>query len=239
MAGGFFPGSPPLFYPLSPLSFGSSKSLDSAVVFTCCAPARSSWLLFDSLSVRFGVVFPETWLLELIVRAALSHLATCLSVMAEGDRWLHDKFDDTVDEGAAVNGDLRTTLQRAGSDLRGQIAARGRGGQSADLRSGLRRAPNQLPGRTVRQQVTAVLPSATFRRTITQSVPAQATRKPAARTVPGLLEALDLSRFAPLFEAEEIDWTAFTLLNEEDLKELGLPLGARKKILAAIPTRQG
>ena len=40
------------------------------------------------------------------------------------------------------------------------------------------------------------------------------------------------------FKKEEIDIHALTLLQEEDLKSMGLPLGPRKKVITAIDDRR-
>lgn len=43
-----------------------------------------------------------------------------------------------------------------------------------------------------------------------------------------------LERYAPLFESEEIDLSILATLSEEDLKEIGLPLGPRRTISLAL-----
>lgn len=50
-----------------------------------------------------------------------------------------------------------------------------------------------------------------------------------------LLASLNLQRFADVFEREEIDGAALALLTDDDLKALGLPLGARRKLMAMVP----
>ncbi|KAI4304935.1 hypothetical protein MLD38_040391 [Melastoma candidum] len=57
------------------------------------------------------------------------------------------------------------------------------------------------------------------------------------QTVDGLLQALGLGKYAILFKAEEIDMTALKQMGESDLKEIGIPMGPRKKILLAIAPR--
>ena len=49
-----------------------------------------------------------------------------------------------------------------------------------------------------------------------------------------LLSRLGLAHYAASFAAAEIDLAALKLLSEDDLKELGLSLGARRKLLAAV-----
>ena len=57
------------------------------------------------------------------------------------------------------------------------------------------------------------------------------------QTVDGLLNALGLAKYAILFKAEEVDMTALKQMRENDLKELGIPMGPRKKILLALLPR--
>jgi hypothetical protein len=52
------------------------------------------------------------------------------------------------------------------------------------------------------------------------------------------LQSLNLDRFLPLFEAEEVDMAALALCSDEDLQALGVPLGPRKKILAMASTQR-
>ncbi|XVF02364.1 hypothetical protein REPUB_Repub04eG0169100 [Reevesia pubescens] len=57
------------------------------------------------------------------------------------------------------------------------------------------------------------------------------------KTVEGLLHSLGLGKYAILFKAEEVDMTALKQMGENDLKELGIPMGPRKKILLALLPR--
>ena len=50
------------------------------------------------------------------------------------------------------------------------------------------------------------------------------------------LEALGLGKYADVFVVNEVDLDVLKHLGEGDLASLGLPLGPRKKILAAIAT---
>ncbi|XP_069474041.1 phospholipase DDHD2 isoform X2 [Ambystoma mexicanum] len=50
-------------------------------------------------------------------------------------------------------------------------------------------------------------------------------------TLHGVLQRLGLSDLSSLFEKEKIDKEALALCTEKDLKEMGIPLGPRKKIL--------
>ena len=55
-----------------------------------------------------------------------------------------------------------------------------------------------------------------------------------ARDIDEWLEGLGLGRYAEVFADNEIDLDALPHINEEDLKEMGVALGARRKLLAAI-----
>ncbi|EEF42268.1 conserved hypothetical protein [Ricinus communis] len=57
------------------------------------------------------------------------------------------------------------------------------------------------------------------------------------QTVESLLHSLGLGKYAILFKAEEVDMTALKQMRESDLKELGIPMGPRKKILLALLPR--
>ncbi|XP_057983496.1 uncharacterized protein LOC131168220 isoform X4 [Malania oleifera] len=56
-------------------------------------------------------------------------------------------------------------------------------------------------------------------------------------TVSGLLHSLGLEKYAISFQAEEVDMTALRQMGDKDLKELGIPMGPRKKILLALLPR--
>lgn len=55
-------------------------------------------------------------------------------------------------------------------------------------------------------------------------------------TVDGLLHSLGLDKYAIYFKAEEVDMTALKQMGDNDFKNLGIPMGPRKKIqLALLP----
>lgn len=54
------------------------------------------------------------------------------------------------------------------------------------------------------------------------------------QTVSSLLNALGLQKYAVLFQAEEVDMLALKQMGDKDLKDLGIPMGPRKKILLAV-----
>jgi hypothetical protein len=49
-----------------------------------------------------------------------------------------------------------------------------------------------------------------------------------------LLEKLDLAKYKEVFSANDVDFEMFLTLTEQDLKELGVSLGARRKMKLAI-----
>ena len=57
--------------------------------------------------------------------------------------------------------------------------------------------------------------------------------------IEGWLKSVGASEYAPRFVAEKIDLQALQHLTEDDLKELGLPMGPRRKVLAAIADLKG
>jgi hypothetical protein len=54
------------------------------------------------------------------------------------------------------------------------------------------------------------------------------------QTVAALLQSLGLGKYSIILQAEEVDMTALRHMSESDLKELGMPMGPRKKILLAL-----
>ncbi|XP_019158111.1 PREDICTED: uncharacterized protein LOC109154824 isoform X1 [Ipomoea nil] len=56
-------------------------------------------------------------------------------------------------------------------------------------------------------------------------------------TVDGFLHSLGLEKYAINFKAEEVDMHALKQMGDNDLKELGIPMGPRKKIILALLSR--
>ncbi|KAF7016860.1 hypothetical protein CFC21_030383 [Triticum aestivum] len=52
-------------------------------------------------------------------------------------------------------------------------------------------------------------------------------------TVTGLLNSMGLEKYVVLFQAEEVDMAALSQMKDSDLKDMGVPMGPRKKILLA------
>ncbi|XP_065878298.1 uncharacterized protein [Euphorbia lathyris] len=61
------------------------------------------------------------------------------------------------------------------------------------------------------------------------------------QTVAGFLHSLGLDKYVVNFQAEEVDMTILKQMGDKDLKEMGIPMGPRKKIILALlacPKRQ-
>uniref|UniRef100_A0A7N0U4J0 SAM domain-containing protein n=1 Tax=Kalanchoe fedtschenkoi TaxID=63787 RepID=A0A7N0U4J0_KALFE len=56
-------------------------------------------------------------------------------------------------------------------------------------------------------------------------------------TVSGLLQSLGLSKYYINFQAEEVDMPTLRQMGDVDLKEMGIPMGPRKKILLTLKSR--
>lgn len=56
-------------------------------------------------------------------------------------------------------------------------------------------------------------------------------------TVEGFLRSLGLEKYLISFKVEEVDMAALSQMGDHDLKELGIPMGPRKKILLALIAR--
>lgn len=56
-------------------------------------------------------------------------------------------------------------------------------------------------------------------------------------TVDSFLHSLGLEKYAICFKAEEVDMTVLRQMGDNDLKELGIPMGPRKKIQLALLSR--
>ena len=57
-----------------------------------------------------------------------------------------------------------------------------------------------------------------------------------ANEIGGWLTGLGLSKYADVFAANEISFDALPHLTEDDLKELGLPIGPRRILPRPLPT---
>ncbi|XP_020259381.1 uncharacterized protein LOC109835776 [Asparagus officinalis] len=86
-----------------------------------------------------------------------------------------------------------------------------------------------IPVGTAKPIMRAPLPSGTLQKT--SYMPEE------PHTVASLLHSLGLGKYAILFQAEEVDMAALKQMGDNDLKELGIPMGPRKKILLAVLPR--
>lgn len=130
---------------------------------------------------------------------------------------------------AGNNVDLRDKLSGLGSQNRQTVPA------------------NEVP-RAQRRVASVVFNSSTVTRGVASTtapapVSARATatvKKPSdvpmaeEQTVRTLLHSLGLEKYVITFQTEEIDMAALRFMSDNDLKELGVPMGPRKKILLAI-----
>ncbi|KAL1327639.1 hypothetical protein AAHE18_13G316000 [Arachis hypogaea] len=111
------------------------------------------------------------------------------------------------------------------------------------------RPPSAAPSTMMACSTMSTLPSVTAKpaasflgqihpsSSIAQRTPYVGNEQQSYQTVDGLLNALGLAKYAILFKAEEVDMTALKQMRENDLKELGIPMGPRKKILLALLPR--
>ncbi|KAH6558198.1 hypothetical protein KP509_1Z073900 [Ceratopteris richardii] len=77
----------------------------------------------------------------------------------------------------------------------------------------------------------AVKPPASNTKPVTTS---KAPTGAAGMTIASFLQSLDLSKYLITFRAEEIDMSVLRVMKEDELKELGIPMGPRKKIALAL-----
>lgn len=175
-------------------------------------------------------------------------------------QWKHDMFFDERDSGPrgqptrGGDQDLRSKLSRQSS--RNNNNGQGKAGNNVvDLREKLSGVATQNHQTTQAQEAPKAqrrVASVVFNSSnVTQGVasttaPAPVSARPAAtvkrpsapmpeeQTVRTLLHSLGLEKYLSTFQSEEIDMAALRFMSENDLKELGVPMGPRKKILLAI-----
>jgi hypothetical protein len=127
-------------------------------------------------------------------------------------KWKHDMFPgsrgNVVGEKRERNGDLRSRLGGGKSDGRVvRLVGGGVGGGAS--RGDLRNTLGGAPrGRSGSGQ----------------------------EQVASFLRGLDLGKYVGVFKSQEIDVSALQAITDRDLENLGLPLGPRKKIMAAKKT---
>lgn len=171
---------------------------------------------------------------------------------ADDQKWQHDLFTDedamVIDGGEASAVDLRSRLGRRP----GQRAGAGNPVQVRDLREKLSRTapssrPLNAPPPKQRRLTSAV--TNTFRASAAPSQPVSAVQQvqPGQQTsvsqprpqvqsksVGAFLTSLGLAKYVAAFHAEEVDMITLQHFRDDDLKEMGIPMGPRKKILLAL-----
>lgn len=125
-------------------------------------------------------------------------------------KWKHDLFD------SPGSNDLRSRLD-GGRGSGGRFGAGGgrggAGGRGADLRS---RIVREVHGGRKGMRIDHM------------------GDRGGRGSVAEFLRGIGLARYTATFAEEEIDMDALTHLSDKDLQSLGLPLGPRKKIMAAL-----
>ncbi|KAH9533846.1 hypothetical protein CY35_18G074400 [Sphagnum magellanicum] len=171
-------------------------------------------------------------------------------------KWKHDLYEDMEESDVqGINGqissqDLRSKLARP--NLR--IVRLRKAGSSLgvmDLREKLSGSTSQRPpvsqaqgGAELQRRLPSVVRNGSNGAQTAPRAPApllkqtaSVIRTPAAgseQTVAGLLHSLGLGKYSLIFQAEEVDMAALRHMSDSDLKELGVPMGPRKKILLAL-----
>ncbi|KAL8139129.1 hypothetical protein V2J09_005130 [Rumex salicifolius] len=166
----------------------------------------------------------------------------------QDDKWEHDLFDDEsrLSRSKVSNldaRDLRLKLQKRGTE-QGP-----RSGGVRDLREKLSGSMNLQPlnadppkpklvaetSKPIRRSVISEAPALQARRISSAIV--KKTQRKADASVEGFLRSLGLEKYQIQFQAEEVDMAALEHMTDEDLKVMGIPMGPRKKILSALPSR--
>ncbi|CAK9202230.1 unnamed protein product [Sphagnum troendelagicum] len=170
-----------------------------------------------------------------------------VKVREDNGKWKHDLYEDK-EEADISSQDLRSKLARP--NLRVVRQRKGSVGVT-DLREKLSGSTSQHPsvpqaqgGAELQRRLTSVVRnSSSGAQAATQAAAPILKRtasvtKPSAggseQTVAGLLQSLGLGKYSIILQAEEVDMTALRHMSESDLKELGMPMGPRKKILLAL-----
>lgn len=133
--------------------------------------------------------------------------------------------------------------ERSREDLQGRslIRAYGEGRPSSSMRMSPPRHPSSssyltrsaLPAPPVKP-VAPIPPRYPSASGIMPKIPSMGDEPP---TVESLLHSLGLDKYAIYFKAEEVDMNALRQMGDNDLKELGIPMGPRKKIIQAVMPR--
>jgi len=172
-------------------------------------------------------------------------------------QWKHDMFFDERDDGPRGQ-----SGRSGGQDLRSKLTRyiprssnNGKAGV-VDLRDKLSGITSQTPQATKVQETPKAqrrVASVVYNNSSTVTHPVASTTAPAPalarptptvkrpsnamaeeQTVRTLLHSLGLEKYVITFQVEEVDMAALRYMSDNDLKELGVPMGPRKKILLAI-----
>ncbi|CAK9269944.1 unnamed protein product [Sphagnum jensenii] len=162
-----------------------------------------------------------------VVQLAIGRQAKIKRVWKDDDgKWKHDLYEDMEEPGMQqiTRPNLRLVRQRKGGLSLGVT----------DLREKLSGSSSQPPaasraqgGVELQRQLTS------FVRNSSSGAQA-ASHQGSKQTVTGLLQSLGLAKYSLIFQAEEVDMAALRHMSDSDLKELGVPMGPRKKILLAL-----
>ncbi|CAK9220841.1 unnamed protein product [Sphagnum troendelagicum] len=173
-----------------------------------------------------------------VVQLAIGRQAKIKRVWKDDDgKWKHDLYEDMEEPGMQqiTRPNLRLVRQRKGGLSLGVT----------DLREKLSGSSSQPPaasraqgGVELQRQLTSfVRNSSSGAQAASHQVPLPHLKQTAPgskQTVTGLLQSLGLAKYSLIFQAEEVDMAALRHMSDSDLKELGVPMGPRKKILLAL-----
>ncbi|KAL5711679.1 hypothetical protein ACHQM5_013938 [Ranunculus cassubicifolius] len=167
------------------------------------------------------------------------------------DKWKHDLYDNDqqpqLSNPRGGERDLRQKLQKKG---RGHMYVKSSTARAShDLRNKLSASMRAQPVNNQPKEVVEV--PKPLRKNVSVEVPAPETKKasnPVSRkksqqkaegssSVDSLLQSLGLEKYSITFQKEEIDMTALIHMTDDDLKDLGIPMGPRKKIILALDSR--
>jgi len=155
------------------------------------------------------------------------------------DKWQHDMYDEAEQSEPKGNSNAFRGYGASGlanDDLR--LTLRGPNTRKPKFRSVIVERPGR--GNVDKQTVSMVARRLTNAEPVVsfqQSDQAKRGQGSAGRSDHGvaqLLRSLDLEKYISIFSREEVDLEALQCFSDADLQELGVPMGPRKKILAAL-----
>ncbi|KAL8092756.1 uncharacterized protein LOC141692407 isoform X2 [Apium graveolens] len=177
----------------------------------------------------------------------------------EAEKWVHNLYDN---KGTLVlnRRDLRLKLQNKSTrsqteeegirDLREKLSGQTEEEGIRDLREKLSGPTNSLQVNTDAPKRRKVAVDSKLAEKVIVQVPVQEAKKVVrtmsiskkktaqkTETVESFLQFLGLEKYSITFQVEEIDMAAFLHINDADLKDLGIPMGPRKKILLALDSK--